>query len=59
MEQLINSNLWLSLDKSNLDLESLDSLLRYNEYLIKQSGPLKAFLELNPNISLDNVDKAT
>jgi hypothetical protein len=47
LEIFMNSYLWLSLEDSNIKLESFDSLLEYNEHLNEYKGILDNYIKKN------------
>jgi len=58
LEIFMNSYLWLSLEDSNIRLESFDSLLEYNEYLNEYKSILDNYIKKNiedPKFNLDNI----
>lgn len=60
LEIFINSYLWLSLENSNIRLESFESIIEYNEYLNKYKNILKNYIEKNssdPNFDIEGLEK--
>jgi hypothetical protein len=60
LEIFINSYLWLSLEDSNIRLESFESSIEYNEYLNKYKNILNNYIKIyssDPDFDLQQLEK--